>query len=538
MKSAKIEQLTNDPVIDVALDTIKIGKQALVFVNSKPSAEKCAEEISKELAKGEKRKAKQVEKGGNAKGLDELSDSVLHALSKPTKQCERLAFCVKRGIAFHHAGLVHKQRELIEDNFRSGKIKIICCTPTLAAGVNLPAYRAVIRDLKRFGHRGLSWILVLEYHQQAGRAGRPGFDDHGEAITFAASEEEREEITERYINGEVEEVYSKLAVEPVLRTYLLALIAADFVNTEKDIVKFFSKTFWAKQFEDMPKLQAIIDRMLELLDEWEFIKLPVTEDFISAAEIVKGNAGGRINATPLGRKVAELYIDPLTAHGFVLALRKSTSMEMEAYSFLQMVSNTLEMRPLLKVKTKEWEDIQERLLKHSGSLLIDEPSLYDEDYDNFLDSVKTAFMLLDWIEEKDEEYIMEQYGARPGELRVKLDLGDWLLYGAEELSRIMVLNDARREIMRLRMRLKHGAREELLPLLQLKNIGRVRARKLFSNMIRDIGDVKKADIGTLRQILGEKTAIDVKQQVGQEFEPSKVLVKEGKRKGQLSLKDY
>lgn len=534
MKGTKIEELTNDPVIDVALDTIKIGKQALVFVNSKPSAEKCAEEISKKIGAG-KGKAKAL--GPDAE-LEKISEEIMHALSKPTKQCERLSFCVKRGIAFHHAGLVHKQREMIEENFRRGKIKIICCTPTLAAGVNLPAYRAVIRDLKRFGHQGLSWIQVLEYHQQAGRAGRPGFDDHGQAITFAASEGEKEEITERYINGEVEEIYSKLAVEPVLRTYLLALISADFVNTEKDIVKFFSKTFWAKQFEDMPKLQFIIDKMLELLDEWEFIKLPAGEDFVSAADIVKGNTGGRINATPLGRKVAELYIDPLTAHEFVLALRKSTSKEMEAYSFLQMVSDTLEMRPLLKVKTKEWEELQERLLKYSDCLLTDEPSLYDEEYDRFFDSAKTAFMLLDWIEEKDEEFIMELYGARPGELRVKLDLGDWLLYGAEELSRIMVLNDARREIMKLRMRLKHGAKEELLPLLQLKNIGRVRARKLFSNMIKDIGDVKAADITTLSQLIGVKVAIDVKQQVGQEFEPDKVKVKEGKRKGQLSLKDY
>jgi len=534
MKSAKIEQLTNDPVIDVALDTIKIGKQALVFVNSKPSAEKCAEEIAKKVGAG-KGKARVMDSDA---GLDKIAEEILHALSKPTKQCERLAFCVKKGIAFHHAGLIHKQRELVEDNFRKGLIKIICCTPTLAAGVNLPAYRAVIRDLKRFGHHGLSWIHVLEYHQQAGRAGRPGFDDHGQAITFAASEGEKDEITERYIHGEVEEIYSKLAVEPVLRTYLLALIAADFVNSEKDIVKFFSKTFWAKQFEDMPKLQSIIDRMLEMLDEWEFIKLPVSEDFVSAAEIVKGNAGGRITATPLGRKVAELYIDPLTAHEFVLALRKSTAKEIEAYSFLQMVSDTLEMRPLLKVKTKEWEELQERLIKHSDCLLRGEPSLYDDDYDTFFDSVKTAFMLLDWVEERDEEFIMEQYGARPGELRVKLDLGDWLLYGAEELSRIMVLNEARREIMKLRMRLKHGAKEELLPLLQLKNIGRVRARKLFSNMIKDIGDVKAADIGTLRQILGDKIAVDVKQQVGQEFEPSKVQVKEGKRKGQLSLNDY
>jgi helicase len=155
-----IDQQTSDPVINLALDTIKIGKQALIFVNTKQSAEKCAEDISKKL------KTKNRE-------LDELSDTILHALSKPTRQCERLSLAVKKGIAFHHAGLVHRQRELIEDEFRRGKIKIICCTPTLAAGLNLPAFRVIIRDLKRYGHRGLAWIPVLEYHQQAGRQAGP-----------------------------------------------------------------------------------------------------------------------------------------------------------------------------------------------------------------------------------------------------------------------------------------------------------------------------------------------------------------------------
>ena len=72
------------------------------------------------------------------------SKKVLKALDNPTKQCKRLALCIAKGIAFHHAGLHSKQRELIEDNFRAGLIKVICSTPTLAFGINMPAFRAVI----------------------------------------------------------------------------------------------------------------------------------------------------------------------------------------------------------------------------------------------------------------------------------------------------------------------------------------------------------------------------------------------------------
>ncbi|MBI2658980.1 hypothetical protein HYX05_02655 [Candidatus Woesearchaeota archaeon] len=117
MKSIKLDDEFDSSVLNIALDTIKIGKQALVFANTKKSAEKTAEDISKKI------------KSDDAQ-LKLLSDKALNVLSKPTKQCERLAFCLKKGIAFHHAGLTQEQKAIIEDNFRNGAIKIICCTPT------------------------------------------------------------------------------------------------------------------------------------------------------------------------------------------------------------------------------------------------------------------------------------------------------------------------------------------------------------------------------------------------------------------------
>ena len=123
---------TDSGAINLALHTLALNKQALVFVNTKRSAEKTAEDTAKQIKNLPAPYASQL---GN------LSDDVLKALSTPTRQCHRLASCVKKGIAFHHSGLTQKQRELVEDNFRSGAIKIICATPTLAYGVDLPAFR-------------------------------------------------------------------------------------------------------------------------------------------------------------------------------------------------------------------------------------------------------------------------------------------------------------------------------------------------------------------------------------------------------------
>ena len=93
-----------------------------------------------------------------------------------------------------------------------------------------------------------------------------------------------------------------------------------------------------------------------------------------------------------------------------------------------------------------------------------------------------------------------------------------------------------KELAKTRYRLKYGVKEELIPLLKLKGIGRVRARALFRNKIKTIADVKKVDIVKLVQILGKKTSIDIKRQVGIDIEKEKVPEK--KRKGQTSLKHY
>ncbi len=517
MKTIEIVRPTDSHVINLAIDTIKKDKQALVFVNTKSSAEKAAEDISR-----------QIKKQDNV--LDQLSEQILKSLSRPTKQCERLARCVKKGIAFHHAGLVAKQRELIEDSFRNGIIKIICSTPTLALGVDLPAFRVIIKDLKRYSAYGMAWIPVLEYLQQSGRAGRPRFDKYGESIAISSTEKEKDAIYENYVLGEPEEIYSKLAVEPVLRTYLLSLIAAGFVSSKTEIIDFFERTFWAYQFEDMQKLESIIMRMLRLLEQWKFIESN-NQDFVSGDEILNES----VSATILGKRVSELYIDPLTAN-FIIECLKKVNRNTDEFAFLQMISHTIEMRPLLRARLKEIEEIEEKLAEFNGKLLEKEPAMFDADYDDFISSIKTALFFKDWINEKDEEFLLEQYNIRPGETRVKLNNADWLLYATEELSRILRMQRIIKELTKLRLRVKYGVKEELLPLLRLKNIGRARARKLFFNKIKDIGDVKKAELGTLIQILGRNIALDVKEQVGQSFK--NIRVKQNKRKGQISLNDY
>jgi|ETNmetMinimDraft_2_1059921.scaffolds.fasta_scaffold01611_3 helicase len=400
-------------------------------------------------------------------------------------------------------------------------------------GLDLPAFRTIIKDLRRFGFRGLTYIPVLEYLQMAGRAGRPGYDTEGQAIVIAASELEKEKLTEKYLLADPEDIQSKLAVEPVLRTYLLSLIAADFVSTKQQIFDFFGKTFWAHQFEDMHVLQGKIESMLELLEEWEFLKSNTNHNDFESADNLKDE---KYEATRVGKRVAELYLDPYTAHQLILGMQRATRMKVPTISFLHLLSSTLEIRPQLRVTAKDHDDVNEAVNKVEHALLEKEPSLYDAEYDDFLNAMKTALFFLDWIDENTEENLLEKYNIRPGEVRTKIDIADWLCYCCIELTKLMSLPKLSSHMQKLRIRITNGVKEELIPLLKLKGIGRARGRKLHKNSIRTLGDIKKIEIMNLVQILGKATAISVKKQVGQDFD--KLKIKENKRKGQISLKDF
>lgn len=502
-----------DDLQKAAIEVLTMNKQSIVFAPSRASAEKSAEDLSK----------------FTSINTPELAVESLKGIT-PTKQCNRLAKCLKKGVAFHHAGLRKEQRELIEKEFRDGKIKIVCATPTLAMGINMPAYRIIIKSLKRYSGRwGMDWIPVLEYLQMAGRAGRPQYESFGEAIIIAKSAGEKEEIFNKYVCGFPEDIYSKLAVEPVLRTYLLSLISSGIIKDQKSMLDFFSKTFWAYQFKDMQKLESIMHRMVSLLKDWEFVKiLNHSSDFTTANNI----NDQKYFATNIGKRISELYIDPLTARHLLDCINKFKNNSL--FSLLHMISYTLEMRPLLTVRAKEQEYIHDELFSKYDYFLVDEPSSYTPEYNDFLNSIKTALFLNEWINEKDEEYLLDKFTIRPGEIRSKLEIGDWLLYATEELSKIEQNNLASREIAKLRIRLKHGVKEDLLPLLRLKNIGRVRARKLVNNGIFGIKELKSSSLTTLQQILGRSLAVDIKRQIGQEIKE----VPKKKRVGQLSLEKY
>ncbi len=480
----------------ILLNTIKIGKQALFFVSTRRSAESLAEKLGK--------LAKNYIGRNDKKQLEILSDEIKNILEVPTKQCKRLAGCVKNGVAFHHAGLLFKQKKLIEDNFRNGLLKGIVATPTLAFGINLPAFRVIIRDAKRYYPGiGSKFIPVLEYKQFCGRCGRPQYDSFGESILLAKSEDEAQQFIDHYILGEPEDIYSKLALEPMLRMHTLALIASGFVNREDSLLDFFKGTFYAYQYKDISLIEKKIKEILKLLAKFGFL--------------VKERK--KILATRIGKRVSELYIDPLTAHHFIECLKRAMKTKTEPFSYLHMIANTLEMQPFLSLRTGEFKEINDKIAK--SRFLQKIPEEWDLDFDEFMRSVKTAMMFEGWIEELTEDQILSQFRVTPGELYNRLRNADWLLYASQELALLLGFKKLLKDLRKLRVRVKYGVKEELIPLVRLEQVGRIRARRLYNSGLKSISDLRKIPLESLERIIGPRVALMIKKQLGEKIEERK-----------------
>jgi helicase len=460
----------SDPTLQIALDTIKSNKQALIFCPTKAAAESTAYKIAA-LQK-----------------LDEYlradAEKVIKSLPRPTQQCQKLHDVFIKGIAFHHAGLVAKQKTIVENNFREGNIRIICCTPTLAMGLNMPADRTIMKSLRRFDGHGSSWIPVLEYHQMTGRAGRPGKGvKEGLAISIVSSEKDEEYIYEKYITGAPEAIESKLSVEPLLRTHMLSLISSGFTRTKEELMDFFKETLYGQQFGNDWSFELKIEDLLERLAKFKFI-------------LIKDD---KLKPTKVGKRISELYLDPQDAQMMITGLKKVSNKN--EFSIAQLISSSGEMWPRLSVRKSDGELIDDTLVNFEDFIITDRPKEWDWNYRRFLESIKLAALFMEWINEHSEEYLLEKFAIRPGEVRSKLMTADWLLYACSEICRLLDLSDVQSLINKTRLRVKHGIKEELIPLVKLRGIGRYRARLLWNAGWKTPQDMKKSTPQKVAMIL-------------------------------------
>ncbi|MCD6229841.1 MAG: DEAD/DEAH box helicase [Candidatus Diapherotrites archaeon] len=516
----KAVKVKKDDVLSIVSYSISDGGQCLVFVDSRRSAESIAVKLSKELDLGSgKLNQDSKDPGFNLKELELLSEKVAGVLSPPTVQCKKLAQCVSGGVSFHHAGLVSEQRKLVEGSFKKNVLKVIVATPTLAAGVNLPARRVVHATVSRFTDFGHSFISVREYRQRAGRAGRPRFDDFGESVLVAKNDLDAKKLFDRFIFGKVEPVYSRLGNEPVLRTHVLSMVAGSHGTSKKELFGFFSKTFYASQYGDLSEMNSVLDHITGDLEEWGFVSCK----------------GEDVNATPLGLRVSMLCIDPLSAKDVLDSLFAAQSRLDLDIAYLFMLCDTKELYPLLSVSRKQEEAVWEKASEFSEMLFRENVFEFDVDA---LKKFFTAMLLESWILGESDELILKKYNVAPGIVHAKVSNAQWMAYAARELARLSKLKKIAPRLSEIETRLRFGVKKELLQLVALKGIGRVRARQLFNAGFKTKKDILAAPVEGLSRIVGPAVAVKLKRELGVTFSGSEVLeLKKKLGKNFISLED-
>ncbi|MCJ7634647.1 DEAD/DEAH box helicase [Candidatus Bathyarchaeota archaeon] len=489
--SIKVEDVDANPVVDLASQVARQGGQVLIFAETRARAvnyaKSCALAVGRLLSRPEKR------------SLEAVSEKLL-ASSERTRIEELLSKLVINGVAFHHAGLPSGPRKLIEDSFKEGKIKVISATPTLAAGVNLPARRAIISSYQRyeFGY-GRNPITVLEYKQMAGRAGRPKYDKVGEAILIAKTADEQDYLMQSYVLAKPERIWSKLAVEKVLRGHVLASIAAAFTQSEQGVMDFFRKTFYAYQYGS-EMIEVLVAKALSYLYKEKMI---VLED-------------KALEASTFGHRVSELYIDPASAVIMREALKRGAE-HVTALSFLHMICHTPDNPSRYYPRSSEVDELVAYTDLHSDEFLVPLPQIEDEvEYQAFLGEVKVARVLEAWIDEVSEDQIIERYKYEPGDLFRLIDSANWLLHATYELGRLLDHRELLSKVLEVRERVNKGVKKELLPIVRLRGVGRVRGRMLFNAGLSSIKALKEASVEEIAVVptMGPSLAKSIKEQVG------------------------
>ncbi|XP_032190695.1 helicase POLQ-like isoform X11 [Mustela erminea] len=278
-----------DPDHLVALVTEVIPNYScLVFCPTKKNCENVAEMICKFLSK-EYLKHREKEKHELIKNLKSISGGNVCPILKRT---------IPFGVAYHHSGLTSDEKRLLEEAYSTGALCLFTCTSTLAAGVNLPARRVILRA----PYVAKEFLKRSQYKQMIGRAGRAGIDSVGESVLIL-QEKDKQQVSE-LISRPLENCYSHLVQEFTkgIQTLFLSLIGLKIATNLDDICHFMGGTLFGVQQKILLKEKSL----REITVEWLRY---LTEKGLLQKDVVDKPKDESFHITKLGRASFKGTID-------------------------------------------------------------------------------------------------------------------------------------------------------------------------------------------------------------------------------------
>jgi activating signal cointegrator complex subunit 3 len=289
-------EIMYDILYDIIKDNLARREQVLIFVHSRKDTINTGIRLLEKAA----------------------ADGDNHLFIKPSNPIKEnllvnkdLKTLVSRGLGAHNAGLCRKDRRLIENGFLEGTLRVVCCTATLAWGVNLPAHTVVIKGTDVY-EPGVGWkdLSILDVQQIFGRAGRPQFDSYGEAILITKIER-----INHFIGNMSSKISIKSQFEGVLLEALNAEISLGNITTLSEALDYIKRTFYYVRAKKNPRSVGVskgdqVDDVIHNLIEERL-------DYLNDLKFIRYDRSNLIlESTELGRICSHYYVNCATMEKF------------------------------------------------------------------------------------------------------------------------------------------------------------------------------------------------------------------------------
>ena len=258
---------------------------AIYFKFSRKKCEYCAKQIQKSLISHE-----------DSRKIEIIFNNKMAPFKKNyehLKQYSDVFQQLKKGVVYHHSGLIPILKEIIEILYAEGLIKLLFATETFAVGVNMPAKTVIFNELEKYDNNGLRDLRTDEYLQMSGRAGRRGLDRTGTVIILPTMKLPNYSVLKSIMTGKSPGINSKFipSYQFILKSlHNNNLNVNDFVKTtlssdENDLIieNEKKKLIQLKEKHNNPEYSEIDIEIKNLFDEYyekkkktenQYIKLP------------------------------------------------------------------------------------------------------------------------------------------------------------------------------------------------------------------------------------------------------------------------
>jgi len=483
-------------VLGAAEELARRGEQVLVFLPDRVATVTFAQLL-----------AGRVRLPSLVAAIDELRDQ------EETHAREALLEVLSSSVAFHNADLSPEERAVVERHFRSGGIRVLFSTSTLAMGLNLPVKNVILDGkrweyLRRYGRWSLEDISKSEYENMSGRAGRLAHTrDFGRSILITSSPFEADVWLRHYVGSDFEDIVPTLRDAP-LENHVVNLLASGLARTRLELLdlllsSFTGHVFWAQQMS-RDEFLAALDRAVAIC---------------AGGGLVRAEPEGRLVVTDLGRACASKGIGVDTGIALAEWARQARSAALSEIEVLTVASLTPAGNDVYVNMSNDERykcDYRGEILRRAADAgVADRPvfARFAEDQSSVeydaAKSLKKALFLSDWIEELRTKDIERRYRVWAGSLRRVGEEYAWLVEALGAIAQACGWPDARcREIESLSERLVHGVRPDALGIarLRVRGLGRALIRRLVAAGYGDADALRAAGPDAVRKALNHRGA--------------------------------